>query len=76
MITRNGATRFYIKVVKTYREDGTIEKASEWEKKLMFHKAWSRKDVEITEVTFDVIGVKRETSKLPAGVLIANINFK
>jgi hypothetical protein len=69
------ATRFYLKVIPSYREDGSLKKQSEWDKKLFFHKAWQRKDTEVTGVTFDVVGAKRKTTHLPAGVLITNIEF-
>jgi len=74
-IRPQGATRFYIKKVPTYRADGTLKKMRDWEEKLMFHKAWSRNDIEITEVKFDIVGMKRETTRRSAGVLIDNIEF-
>ena len=70
-----GAERYYIQTVKTYREDGSLKKCGDWENKLMYHKAWSRNDVEVKSVDFDIVGVKRETSNLPSGVLITDINF-
>ena len=70
-----GASRYYVKNIPAYDEKGNLMKKREWGKKLMHHKAWARKDVEVKEVTFDIIGIKRETSHLPAGVLIANVEF-
>jgi len=69
------ATRFYVKSVPTYRENGNLKKIRSWEKRLMFHKAWSRTDIEVKNVKLDIVGIKRETAHLPAGVLIANIEF-
>ena len=71
----SGATRFYIKTVPTYLEDGNLKKMKDWKKVLMFHKAWRRTDVNITDVTFDIVGIKRKTTHLPAGVLISNVKF-
>lgn len=72
---QNTATRYYILEVPTYRQNGTMNPKQLWTKKLMFHKAYSRRDIEITNVTFDIVGVKRQTTHLPAGVLISNIQF-
>jgi hypothetical protein len=71
----HSAERYYIKTVKTYREDGSLRKYNEWDQKLMYHKAWARKDVEVKSVEFDIVGVKRETTSLPSGVLLTNIRF-
>ena len=71
----SGAERYYVQTIPTYREDGNLEKMKNWNKKLMFHKAWSRTDDAIKKVKFDIIGIKRKTTHLPAGVLIANIRF-
>lgn len=70
-----GATRFYVQTSPSYREDGNLKKMKNWNKKLMFHKAWARTDIEIENVNLDIIGIKRETTHLPGGVLIANIEF-
>lgn len=70
-----GATRFYVQTVPTYREDGNLKKMRDWDKKLMYHKAWARTDVEVKGVNFDIVGIKRETTHLSAGVLIANVEF-
>lgn len=71
----SGATRYYIKEVPTKRADGTLNKKEKWEKKLMFHKAWSRTDIEVKEVKFSIVGLKRTTTHLPAGVIITDIKF-
>lgn len=71
----SGAERFYVKAVPTYREDGNLKKMSDWDKKLMYHKAWARTDIEVKEVKFEIVGIKRETTQLSAGVLIANVEF-
>ena len=70
------ATRYYVKIVPTYRENGNLKKMIDWDKKLMYHKAWGRTDIEVNIVSFNIIGIKRKTSHLSAGVLISNINFK
>jgi hypothetical protein len=41
----------------------------------MFHKKWARKDKEIAKVTFEIVGIKRQTTGLPAAVLISNVKF-
>jgi hypothetical protein len=70
-----GATRFYIKSMPTYREDGNLLPMKSWDKKLMFHKAWSRNDIEVNDVKFTIVGVKRPTFHLPAAILIRDIEF-
>lgn len=72
---KNGATRYYINIVPTYREDGSLKKKNEWNKVLMFHKAYSRTDIEVPEVKFDIVGLKRRTTQLSAGVLISNVKY-
>jgi len=69
------ATRLYIKRLPTYREDGNLKKMRYWEKKLMFHRAWQRSDVEVKEVDFEIVGIKRQTTHLPPAVLIQNVSF-
>lgn len=71
----NGAEGFYLKTYMTYRDDGTIRPKSEWETKLYYHRAWSRTDKEIKEVTYEIVGMKRITTNLPAAVLISNVKF-
>lgn len=65
---------YYVSYSKT-DEHGNILPKKVWRHTLMFHKKWARKDVPVKDVTFDVIGLKRKSTKLPAGVLIANVNF-
>ena len=62
-------------MAKLIQDNGDRRKKDEWEKKLMFHKKWSRKDVEIKNVELDIVGIKRVTTHIPAGVLINNIKF-
>jgi hypothetical protein len=69
------AEKYYIKTIKTYRENGSLKKYNDWEKKLMYHKAYSRQDVEVKSVEFDIVGVKRATNSLPSAVLLTNIRF-
>lgn len=69
------AQRYYVKEVPTYKENGNLEERKYWKQVLMFHKAWSRNDVEVKKVTYDIVGLKRKTTHLPAGVMIANIKF-
>ena len=71
----HSAERYYVKTVRTYREDGSLRKCGEWGKKLMYHKAWARKDVEVKSVEFDIVGLKRDTTSLPSAVLVTNIRF-
>lgn len=74
-IGRQGAERYYTILIPTKRADGTTKPKSEWETKLMFHKKWARKDIEVKCVSFDIIGYKRKTTQLPSGVLITNVKF-
>lgn len=56
-------------------EQGNILPKKVYRHTLMFHKKWARKDIPVKDVTFDVIGLKRKSTKLPAGVLITNVNY-
>ena len=56
-------------------EQGNVLPKKVWRHTLMFHKKWARKDIPVKDVTFDVIGLKRKSTKLPAGVLIVNVNY-
>lgn len=70
-----GAQRYYIIEIPTYYENGNLKKQEYWDKKLMFHKAWAKTDIEVKKVSYDIVGLRRETTHLPAGVVIANIKF-
>lgn len=72
---RNCAQGYFLQKVPTYREDGSLKKMREWETKMFFHKPWGIEDVKVKDVTFDIVGIKRKTTHLPAGVLITNIKF-
>jgi len=69
------AEKYYIKTIKTYRENGSLKKYNDWDQKLMYHKPYSRQDVEVKSVEFDIVGVKRATNSLPSAVLLTNIRF-
>ena len=43
---------------------------------LMYHKKWARKDIPVKSVSFDVVGLKRKSTKLDSAVLISNIKFE
>lgn len=43
--------------------------------KLLYHVPYSRQDTKVKAVSFDIIGVKRQTTHLPAGVMINNVKF-
>ena len=66
---------YYSKLIPTYRPDGTLNKKSAWETKIFYHKKWARKDIEVVDVDFDIVGIKRETTQLRAAVLISNVKF-
>lgn len=73
---RRGSDYYYIRQIPTFREDGKgLKKAKHWKKVLFFHKKWARTDIPVKDVEFDIVGLKRESAKLPAGVLIDNIKF-
>ena len=42
---------------------------------LMYHKKYARIDVQVSTVEFDICGLKRKSTHLPAGVLVKNIKF-
>lgn len=66
--------RYYVSYSKV-DEQGNVLPRKEWRQTLMFHKKWARKDIPVKDVTFDVIGLKRKSTKLPAGVLITNVDY-
>lgn len=65
---------FYISSFKD-DDNGTILPRKIYNQKLMYHKKWARKDIEVKEVTYDIVGYKRKTTHLPCAVIIANVNF-
>lgn len=66
---------FYTKTIPTYNEKGNMNPKRLWDEKLFFHPKWSRNDIEVSDVDFDIVGIKRKTSKLQAGVILKNIRF-
>ena len=42
---------------------------------LMYHKKYARVDVPVKSVEFNVVGLKRHSTHLSAGVLVSNIKF-
>lgn len=66
---------FYTKTIPTYNEKGNMNPKRLWDEKLFFHPKWARNDIEVSDVDFDIVGIKRKTSKLPAGVILKNIRF-
>lgn len=58
------------------RDNGDLKKRRECENMLMYRKKYARKPIEVKAVTFDIVGLKRESTNLPAGVLIANVKFE
>lgn len=71
----NGAERYYLATEQVNDEFGRLKKLRDCEEVLYFHKAWARRDKKVTRVTFDIIGLKLQTTRLPAGVLINNVEF-
>lgn len=69
-----GRGYFYERPSKT-NELGQVLPKGVYRHTIMYHRKWSRCDVPVTDVTFDVVGLKRKSSKLPSGVLISNVNF-
>lgn len=66
---------YYLKSIPKLRNDGSVIPFKDWKTKLMFHKKYARTDIEVKDVTFDVVGLKRQTTKLGAAVLITNVKF-
>jgi hypothetical protein len=66
--------RYYTRQLKTDKE-GKILPRKVYRTEVYYHRKWARKDELVTDVTFDVIGLKRKTTHLPCGVLINNIQF-
>lgn len=64
----------YVKESK-FDDNGNILPKGVYNRKLMYHKKWARKDKEVSDVTYDIVGYKRKTTHLPCAVLIANVNF-
>lgn len=77
------STRFHQKKIGNYYyvsyskvdELGNVLPKKVWRYTLMYHKKWARKDIPVKDVSFDVVGLKRKSTKLPSGVLISNIKY-
>lgn len=65
---------FYVKESK-WDNNGHILPKGVYNRKLMYHKKWARRDIEVEGVTYDIVGYKRKTTNLPCAVLIANVKF-
>lgn len=66
--------RYYVSSSKV-GDDGKILPEGVWERTLMMHRKYARYDVPIKHVSFEVVGFKRKSTGLPAGVLIDNVQF-
>ncbi len=56
-------------------KDGNVLPKGVYYRTLWYHRKWARKDKEVTKVTFDIIGLKRASTHLPAGVIISGIKY-
>lgn len=67
-----GVFRSVAKRNRFYAKDGYF-----WEFNgiVKFHKKYSRKDMVVTGFSYKIVGLKRRSTHLPAGVLIANVEF-
>lgn len=65
---------YYIRSSK-YDEFGNILPKGVYDERLYYHKKYARNDKQVIGVSYDIIGIKRKTTHLPAGVIISNINF-
>lgn len=72
---RGGWPKMWVSLEPTKRDDGTMRPQNEWRKVLLSRKKWQRTPTEVKEVAFDIVGLKRVTSKLPSGVLVRDIKF-
>ena len=70
----NSYPRYYVRSHKT-DEDGKILPKKVYRHELMIHHKYARHDVPIKHVSFEVVGFKRKSTLLPAGVLIRNLVF-
>ena len=69
-----GGDRIY-KVASKIDENGNTLKKGVYKYSLYYHKKYGKIDKRIKSVTFDVVGYKRKTTHLPAGVIINNVKF-
>lgn len=72
---RRGKTVLYLKSVFT-DENGNPLPHNESRLVLMKHKMYSRKDVEVKNVNFDVVGVVLSSPSIRGGVLVNKISYK
>jgi len=60
---------------KWIRENGQYYEYRVFGQELRRRRKYSRVFMNVSGVTFDIVGLKRRSSKLPAGVLINNVTF-
>lgn len=56
-------------------DNGNILPHKMYNTKLMFRKKHSTRLTEVTNFSYEIVGLKRESTHLPAGVIIANVDF-
>lgn len=69
-----GGEKFY-KLSSKIDENGNTLKKGVYRDTLYHHRAYGKIDKVVTGVSFDIVGFKRKTTHLPAGVLVSNVNF-
>lgn len=70
----NSYPRYYVLSHKT-DEKGKILPKKVYRHELMIHHKYARHDAPIKHVSFEVVGFKRKSTHLPAGVLITNVTY-
>lgn len=75
LINKNAKKGNYYITYSKFDEHGNILPKKQYRNILMFHKKYSRRDIEIKNVDFKVVGLKRKTTHRPAGLLIEDIIF-
>jgi len=67
--------RLFVDIIPTYRDNGELEKYKKWKKILYFRKKYAKIPRLVKTVKYDIVGYKRPSKELPAGVVIDNITF-
>lgn len=69
-----GAGYLFVRNTKT-DDNGNVLPHKVYNTKLVYRQKHSTRITEVTKFTYEIVGLKRRSTNLPAGVLIANIDF-
>lgn len=74
-LLRDGQGGYYWLQESKIGEDGKVLPKKVYRRTVMYHKKYARKDIPVKDVEFNVVGLKRRSTHLQAGVIIADVKF-